>query len=176
MTKEIIWKINVSSTVENNTFLSKEDLLEVLDSNNHPFISEFYKTSLDKGVKQFSEHPVAVWQLTKSHEIRNLFYENLVLDYSPTHITISTSFEVLLPAKWKNRDVQEWSEGMNMLCSDYLFLAGERIVNNDFNKTQYNNVLLLFRNDKDNHKNSIIWNQKTKITNEINERRFTKEG
>ena len=170
--KEIIWEINISSTVENNSSLSKDDILEVLDSNNHPWMSVWLKENLDKGVKEYAEYPVAVWQLTKSYEIRNLFYNNLVLDYSPTHITISTSFEVLLPSDWKNGDVSEWCKGMNMVFSDYVFLAGEHIVNGVFNKTQYNNVILLFRNDKD----SIIRNQKIKITNEINKRRFTKKG
>lgn len=115
--KETPWTITMTLTIPNDGSVTEEEIKKCLQ------IAEKHKVFLeemDKERKDLDKYPVAMWQISKSREMREAFYSNMKLDYTPQTISMTTSYTVDLPNDWVWGNVMDWADGFNLLHKEFL--------------------------------------------------------
>ncbi len=129
---EVIWNINITSTVKNKYNLNENDIDEIIHSSSH----EINKNFKDKNLNDFKnkypldiypDYKVAYWQLYKSREINELYTDGISFKFNKKEITVSVDFDISIPIDWDKENVIDWSEGFNRVMKDYLFLTIEEL-------------------------------------------------
>ena len=116
---EVPFSIFVTSTVPNDGTVSEEDIkkgVEIAESNGKNLLDEHQANTM----RSMKKYTVAIWQVKKGREMRDAFYKNLKIDYTPTDITFTTGYIVNLPKKWEGGNLVEWAEGMHLLHKEFL--------------------------------------------------------
>lgn len=115
---ETNWKVLITSRANTNG-LSLDQIETVFNSYKDPENIEFRNDHKKSAMAAYGQYPTAVWQLEKSEEMDNLFYDNMTFSVSDDVVSFSTEYEVQLTEDFERPNVVEWVEGINKIRIAY---------------------------------------------------------
>lgn len=105
------WKVEISSHA--TTDLTIEDIKRVFNYYSHPENIDF-KTEFNKKRGEYDKYPVAKWQLSKSDELENLFFNSIKFEIKDDGVVYANiKFQISFTEEFDRGDVIEWVEGFS---------------------------------------------------------------
>lgn len=148
--KQSIYTLSVKSEIENTFGITNSDIEKIINLATTQAIIDFWNEHKEKRIKEMEKYPVAVWQLNKSFEMRQLFWESLTYAVSDETISMEVSYNIELPFDWDWGDLYTWMEGLHKVTKDFLFGAtfdGKPEDSNHYKKS-LDFLNILFSNEK----------------------------
>jgi len=122
-----LWSVEIRSHA-NTQGLSHDEIDKIFKYYNHPEYLDF-KSEMKKSDAKYDEYPVAKWQLSKSAELENLFFNSLTFEIKDDVAYAAIKFEISFTDGFDRGDVIGWTEGFSRFAQLVTMIHGYNLVN-----------------------------------------------